>query len=111
MWYNISATPVRGSEEAVRFVTVRDLRSRGREIWKALRAGEEAVLTRNGNPVALLVGVQEGRLEETVRLVRRARAQAAVSRMRERARDLGLDKLSDADIEAEIQAARRARRP
>lgn len=95
----------------MRFVTVRDLRLRGREIWKALRAGEEAVLTHNGSPVALLVGVPEARLEETVRLIRQARAQAAVSRMRERARELGLDAMSDEDVAAEIQAARRARRP
>lgn len=95
----------------MRFVTVRDLRLRGREIWKALRAGEEAVLTHNGSPVALLIGVQEDRLEETVRLVRRARAQAAVSRMREHASVLGLDKVSDEGIEAEIRAVRRARRP
>ena len=70
----------------MRFLTVRDLRLRGREIWRELRAGEEAVLTYNGSPVALLVGVQEARLEETIRLIRQARAQAAVSRMRERAR-------------------------
>ncbi|MGB9868300.1 MAG: type II toxin-antitoxin system Phd/YefM family antitoxin [Bacillota bacterium] len=94
----------------MRFLTVRDLRLRGREIWRALRAGEEAVLTYNGSPVALLVGVQEARLEETIRLIRQARAQAAVSRMRERARDLGLDKMSDEDVAAEIRAARRARR-
>lgn len=95
----------------MRFVTVRDLRQRGREIWKALQAGEEAVLTYNGSPVALLVGVQEDRLEETLRLIRRVRAQAAVSRMRERARDSGLDRLGQEEIEAEIQATRRARKP
>ncbi|MDN5332624.1 MAG: hypothetical protein PWP45_1849 [Tepidanaerobacteraceae bacterium] len=95
----------------MRFVTVRDLRLHGREIWKALRAGEEAVLTHNGNPVALLIGVQEDRLEETLRLIRRARAQAAVSRMREHACALGLDKMSEGDIKAEIRAARRARLP
>lgn len=95
----------------MRFVTVRDLRLRGREIWNALRAGEEAVLTHNGSPVALLIGVKEDRLEETVRLIRRARAQAAVSQMRERARARGLDKMSEKDIEAEIKAARRARQP
>jgi len=94
----------------MRFLTVRDLRLRGREIWRELRAGEEAVLTYNGSPVALLVGVQEARLEETIRLIRQARAQAAVSRMRERARELGLDRMSDEDVAAEIRSARRERR-
>lgn len=94
----------------MRFLTVRDLRLRGREIWRTLRAGEEAVITRDGSPVALLIGVQEDRLEETLRWVRQARAQAAVTYMRKRARERGLNQLSDQDIEAEIQAARRERR-
>ncbi|RDV80420.1 type II toxin-antitoxin system Phd/YefM family antitoxin [Ammonifex thiophilus] len=94
----------------MRFITVRDLRLRGKEIWEALRAGEEAVLTCNGRPVALLVGIEEGRLEETLRLVRRVRAQAAVSRMRERARELGLDRSREEDIGAEVRAVRREQR-
>jgi len=94
----------------MRFITVRDLRQRGKEIWTELRSGEEAVLTHNGNPVALLIGVQEDELEETIRLVRRARAEAAASRMRERARRAGLHKLNTEDIEAEIRAARQERK-
>jgi len=94
----------------MRFLTVRDLRQRGKEIWKELRSGEEAVLTHNGSPVALLIGVREEELEETIRLVRRARAEAAVSRMRERARQAGLDRLGEEEIEAEIRAARQERR-
>lgn len=94
----------------MRFLTVRDLRSRAREIWQILREGEDAVLTHNGSPVALLIGVQEDELEETLRWVRQARAQAAVTRMRERARNRGLHRLGDQDVEAEIRAARRERR-
>jgi prevent-host-death family protein len=94
----------------MRFVTVRDLRQRGKEVWKELRSGEEAVLTHNGSPVALLIGVREEELEETIRMVRRIRAEAAVSRMRERARQAGLDRLGEEEIEAEIRAARQERR-
>lgn len=94
----------------MRFLTVRDLRQRGKEIWKELRSGEEAVLTHNGSPVALLIGVREEELEETIRLVRRARAEAAVSHMRERARQAGLEGLSGEEIEAEIRAVRQERR-
>ncbi len=93
----------------MRFITVRDLRLRGKEIWETLRTGEEAVLTHNGSPVALLIGVREDQLEETLRLIRRVRAQVAVSHMRERARAVGLNKMSNEDIEAEIRAARCAR--
>jgi len=93
----------------VRFLTVRDLRSRGSEIWRSLRNGEEAVVTYNGSPVALLIGVQEDRLEETIRIVRQANAQAAVSRMRQRARERGLGRMSNKEIDDEIRAVRRTR--
>lgn len=94
----------------MRFVTVRDLRLRGREVWQALRSGEEAVLTVSGNPVAVLVGVREDGLEETLRAIRQVQAQAAVGRMRETAARRGLDRLGEHEIESETQAARRERR-
>jgi prevent-host-death family protein len=95
----------------MRFVTVRELKQRGKEIWKELRSGEEIVLTYNGSPLALLIGVQEDELEETIQLVRRARVEAAISRMRERARQAGLDRLGEEEIEAEIRAVRQERSP
>jgi len=55
------------------------------------------------------IGVQENQLEETIRPIRRVQAQRAVSRMRERARKLGLNQMSSKDIENEIRAVRRAR--
>lgn len=94
----------------MRFVTVRELRMRGGDLWRALREGEEAILTVNGKPVALLAGITEGKLEEVLRAFRQAKAQAAVGRMREAAARRGLDGLTDEEIEAEIKAARSARR-
>lgn len=95
----------------MRFVTVRDLRQKGKEIWNRLQTGEEAVITHNGSPVALLIGVREEELEEMIRIVRRARAETAVRRMREKARTVGLENLNPDDIEAEIRQARQERRP
>jgi antitoxin (DNA-binding transcriptional repressor) of toxin-antitoxin stability system len=94
----------------MRFVTVRELRLRGGDLWRALQKGEEAILTVNGKPVALLVGIGEGRLEEVVSAFRQAKALAAVGRMREVAARRGLDRLAEEEIEAEIRAARRERR-
>ncbi len=95
----------------MRFITVRDLRLRGRDVWRTLREGEEAVLTINGSPVAVLIGVREGEVEETLGVVRQVRAQAAVSRMRETAAQRGLDRLAEQEVEGEIQATRHERRP
>jgi len=69
----------------MRFIGTRELRSKGRKQWRALRSDEEAVLTLNGAPIAVLVGVPDGRLEDTLRLLRRARAPGAAGRMRKQA--------------------------
>ena len=93
------------------FVTIRDLRLRPSEVWDKLRQQHEIVLTSNGRPVAVIADVREDNVEETISALRRARAQAAVSRLRQAAAADGLDGMSDADIEAEIAGARQERRP
>ena len=93
------------------FITIRDLRLRPSEVWDKLRQQHEIVLTSNGRPVAVIADVREDNVEETISALRRARAQAAVSRLRQAAAAGGLDGMSDADIEAEIAGARHERRP
>ena len=92
------------------FVTIRDLRLKPGDVWDKLRRQREIVLTSNGRPVAIIAGVGEDDVEETVAALRRARAQVAVSRLRRAAAERGADKLSAAEIEAEIAETRRERR-
>lgn len=94
----------------MKFISVRDLRNRPGEVWKRLRE-DDLVLTSNGRPQGILVGVEGDDLEVALTALRRARAQVAASRMRRRAAEAGLAGLSDEEIEQEIQAARRARKP
>jgi prevent-host-death family protein len=95
----------------MRYISIRDLRNQSGLIQRSV-AEEPVTLTSNGRPFALVVGLEEsedpGELE---RLIRQARAQWAVSRIRKRARTEGLDQLSADDIDAEIREARAARRP
>ena len=63
----------------------------------------------NGRPIALLTPLSDETLEETLSAVRRARAVNAVHQMRRLAREQGLDEMSEEDIQAEIDAARRER--
>ena len=91
------------------FVTIRDLRLKPAEVWDKLRRQREIILTSNGRPVAVIAGVGETDVEETVTALRRARAQAAVARMRRGAAEHGADKLSAAEIELEIARSRRER--
>jgi antitoxin (DNA-binding transcriptional repressor) of toxin-antitoxin stability system len=92
------------------FVTIRDLRLKPAEVWDKLRRQRELVLTSNGRPVAVMAGVREDDVEETVAALRRARAQTAVSRLRRAAAERGVERLPAAEIESEIALVRRERR-
>ena len=94
----------------MKFLSVRDLRSKPAEVWKSLAAAREMVVTSNGRPIAILSSVTESSLEETLTAIRRARAVAAVSEMQRHSVESGRDGISKAEIEAEIEAARQARR-
>jgi len=93
----------------MRFISVRDLSTKPKEIWSKIRE-EEVVITSNGKPIALLSGVTEETLEKTIRTIRRSRALVAIEDMQKRSIELGLDKLTDSQIESEIQAVRKSRR-
>lgn len=92
----------------MKFLSVRELRNQPGKVWKSVKR-KEVVLTANGKPVAILMGVEENDLEETLSFLRRARVQAAVSRMRAKAAKNAAVDLSQEDIEAEIQAVRSER--
>ncbi|HEU0016710.1 MAG TPA: type II toxin-antitoxin system prevent-host-death family antitoxin [Longimicrobium sp.] len=94
----------------MKFISIRELRNESARIQRTV-AEESVTLTSNGKPFALLVGLSEGEDPgEMERLILQARAQQAISRMRKRARELGLDRLSAEDIDAEIRAARTERK-
>lgn len=90
----------------MKFVSSREIRVNPKPVFEAAAGGDEVVITSRGKPVALLVGVDGDDLEETLRLFRRAKAQAAVSQMRRAAARKGLTGMDEADIDAEIAAAR-----
>ena len=87
------------------FYSVRDLRTTQKAIWENLEKDGEVVITNNGKPTALLINIEEGSFEETLKAVRQAKAMIAFNSMRSRAATEGF--MSDAEIEAEIEAARR----
>jgi antitoxin (DNA-binding transcriptional repressor) of toxin-antitoxin stability system len=95
----------------MKFVSTRELRNRPGFV-RELAQKEDLVLTANGKPIAMLLGIEEGELEETARVIRQARAQRALSRMRRQAARRGLDKdkTSPSVIAAEIRAVRSKRK-
>jgi len=94
----------------MKFITIRDFRSKSARIQKELPKEKEMVLTSNGKPVAILTSVSEKDLEKSLVLIRKAKAIAAVISMQERAREAGTDRMSLDEINEEIASARRERR-
>ena len=93
----------------MRFVSVRDLNTKPKEVWSKVR-DEEVVITSNGKPIALLSGVTEKTLENTIRAMRRSRALLALEEMQKKSIETGLDKWTKSQIEGEIKAVRKGRR-
>jgi prevent-host-death family protein len=93
----------------MKFISIRDLRNESGLIQRTVE-DEAVTLTSNGKPFALVVGLGESEdPAELERLIRQARAQWAVSRIRKRAQASGIDKLGPDEIDAEIKAARAER--
>ena len=91
----------------MKFITSREIRSNPARLWEG-REGEEAVITVNGKPRAIVVAVGDD-LEETLVTVRRARAATALGKIRMHSRDRGLDTLPEPEINAEIRKVRAGR--
>ena len=89
----------------MRYVATRELRNRPGAFQELVDEGD-VVLTSSGKPFALVIGVDDESVEETVRLVRRVRAEQALSRLRRRAAEQGLDRLSEDEVEKEVEATR-----
>jgi len=93
----------------MKFLSVRDLRSKSAKIWKELLEEREMVITSNGHPVAILSAITGANLEESLSAFRQARAVEAVSSLQRRSVEQGTDKLSMDEINSEINAVRKKR--
>jgi len=94
----------------MKFLTIKDLRSSTAQLRRDLQAQREVVVTANGRPFAVMTRVEPDGVEEEILAIRRARARAALSRIRAKAKADGLDKMTMDEIDAIIAKARRERR-
>ena len=94
----------------MKFVTARELRVDPGKVWKVLKEESDVVVTSQGKPVAIMNAVEEGDLETTMQDLRRVRNIRLLREIQEKARKSGLSKMTMADINREIQAARKQRK-
>jgi hypothetical protein len=107
--YNVALTATSFDGASMRFVSTRELRNRPGFV-RELSRKEDLVLTANGKPIAILLGIEEDEFEETARAIQQAKAQRALSRMRQHASKRGLNRLRATQIAAEIRAVRSKRK-
>jgi antitoxin (DNA-binding transcriptional repressor) of toxin-antitoxin stability system len=93
----------------MRFLSVRDLRSKSAQVWQELPAERELIITSNGRPIAILAAINESNLEESLAAFRQARAVEAVASLQLLSARQGTDTISMDDVDAEIRAVRKNR--
>lgn len=67
------------------FYSIRDLRTDAKSLWQTINQGDEAIITNNGKPAAVMVSIPDGYFEESIQAIRQARALIALNSMRIRA--------------------------
>ena len=94
----------------MKFLSVRDLKTKSSQVWKELAGQKEMIVTSNGRPIALLSSVNENNVEQVLTAFRRARATNAVASIQYESTQKGTDKISMDEINAEIGAVRSKRK-
>ena len=94
----------------MKFLSVRDLKTKSSQVWKELAGQKEMIVTNNGRPIALLSSINENNLEQVLKAFRRARATNAVASIQYESTQKGTDKISIDEINAEIGAVRSKRK-
>lgn len=92
----------------MKFLTVRDLRTKSSQIWKDLPNEQEMIITNNGRPVAILSSINDKNFESSLNSIRRARAIEAVSSLQRKSINQGTHKISLEEINQEIKAVRKS---
>lgn len=88
----------------MKFYSIRDLRTDAKSLWQTINQGDEAIITNNGKPAAVMVSIPDGYFEESIQAIRQARALIALNSMRIRASKEGYK--SEEEIETLIAEAR-----
>ena len=94
----------------MKFLSIRDLKTKSSQIWNELPDQKEMVVTSNGRPIALLSAINENNLEQVLTAFRRARAADALAAVQFDSVQQGTDAISLDEINAEITAARSKRK-
>jgi antitoxin (DNA-binding transcriptional repressor) of toxin-antitoxin stability system len=91
----------------MQFITTSALRDP--KAWNRISRGR-AMVTKGGRPIAIVIPVTESTFESALEESSRVEALGAMRRMQEQAIAQGTNQMTDAEIQAEITAARAERK-
>jgi len=94
----------------MKFLSVRDLKTKSSEVWKELANQKEMVITSNGRPIAILSSITEDNLELILSAFRQARAIEAASSLQYESVRKGTDRITIDEINDEIKSVRSGRK-
>ncbi|MFH1856922.1 MAG: type II toxin-antitoxin system Phd/YefM family antitoxin [Candidatus Omnitrophota bacterium] len=94
----------------MRFISIRDLRSKSVQIQRDLPMEKEMIITSNGKPIAILSSTSADRVEESLSMLRQMRSMEAAACMQRRSVKIGTDKITLEEINKEIVAVRKSLR-
>lgn len=94
----------------MKFVSIRDLKTKSAQVWKELPEQKDMIITSNGRPIAILASINENNLEKVLSAFRRARAIEAVNSIQYESVRKGRDKITLEEINNEIKSVRATRK-
>jgi len=94
----------------MKFLSVRDLKTKSSQVWKDLPEQKEMVVTSNGRPIALLSSINENNLEQVLTAFRRVRSANFLASFQYDSIQKGTDTISMDEINAEIGVIRAKRK-
>jgi len=94
----------------MKFLSVRDLKTKSSQVWKDLSGQKDMVITSNGRPIAILSSVNENNLEQVLSAFRQSRAMEAVTSIQYESARKGTDRITLEEINNEIKSVRSKRK-
>jgi antitoxin (DNA-binding transcriptional repressor) of toxin-antitoxin stability system len=98
------------TEVVMVFMSMRELRSSTEKLDRAIKKDGRVVITNNGKPTYVMLGVDEASFDRTIIDLDRMRFQKATEEMQAQAKAAGLDKMTMEEINREIAAVRAERK-
>ncbi|MDR1292792.1 MAG: type II toxin-antitoxin system prevent-host-death family antitoxin [Clostridiales Family XIII bacterium] len=92
------------------FMSMRELRSSTEKLDRAVKDGGRVVITNNGKPAYVMLGVDEASFERTIIDLDSIRMKITTEEMRAQSKAAGADKMTLEEINREIEAYRAERR-